>query len=68
MVVHGGSRVVYEVIEWAAAILFGGDLGQAYLGTQGDIWDGQKDMAFALAGTTITLIGLAGAGRLPRRE
>ena len=47
--------VIYELIEWAAAIVFGGDLGQAYLGTQGDIWDGQKDMALALAGSMITI-------------
>ncbi len=60
--------VIYELIEWAAAIVFGGELGQAYLGTQGDIWDGQKDMALALAGTTITLVALAAAGRLPIRR
>jgi len=60
-----GHAVVYELIEWAAAIVFGGDLGQAYLGTQGDVWDGQKDMALALAGTTLMLLALAVAGRLP---
>ncbi len=37
--------------------LFGGDLGQAYLGTQGDIWDAQKDMTLAGVGAlTGTLI------------
>ena len=56
---------IYEVIEWGAAIVFGGDLGQAYLGTQGDIWDGQKDMAFAMSGSLITITLLAIAGRLP---
>ena len=60
--------VIYELIEFAAAIVFGGDLGQAYLGTQGDIWDGQKDMAFALAGSTITITAMAIAGRLPFRR
>ncbi len=59
---------IYEVIEWGAAIVFGGDLGQAYLGTQGDIWDGQKDMAFAMAGSLITITLLAIAGRLPVRR
>jgi putative membrane protein len=63
-----GHAVLYELIEFAAAVAFGGDLGQAYLGTQGDIWDGQKDMAIALAGTTIMLAGLAAAGRLPARR
>ena len=60
-----GHSVVYETIEYAAAVAFGGDLGQAYLGTQGDVWDSQKDMALALLGTTIMLAALAVAGRLP---
>jgi putative membrane protein len=63
-----GHSVVYELIEFAAALVFGGDLGQAYLGTQGDVWDGQKDMALALAGTTTMLAALAAAGRLPTRR
>lgn len=48
---HAG---IYEVIEWAAAAFFGGDLGVAYLGTQGDEWDAQKDMALAMGGTVLT--------------
>ena len=60
--------VIYELIEFAAAIAFGGDLGQAYLGTQGDVWDSQKDMALALAGATLTLVLLAARGRLPVRK
>jgi putative membrane protein len=63
-----GHSVIYELIEFAAAIAFGGDLGQAYLGTQGDVWDSQKDMALALAGTTVTLVLLAARGRLPVRK
>ena len=50
-----GHAVVYELIEFAAAVVFGGDLGQAYLGTQGDIWDAQKDMALASLGALITM-------------
>ena len=65
MASHAG---IYELIEWAAALLFGGDLGQAYLGTQGDVWDGQKDMAFAMAGSLITITAMAIAGRLPIRR
>ena len=41
--------VIYELIEWGAAEMFGGDLGVAYLGTQGDVWDAQKDMGLATA-------------------
>jgi putative membrane protein len=58
--------VIYEMVEWAAAALFGGDLGAAYLGTQGDEWDAQKDMALATAGAVTGLVLLAIGGRLPR--
>jgi putative membrane protein len=47
--------VVYELVEWAAALLFGGDLGVAYLGTQGDAWDAQKDMALACGGAAFSI-------------
>lgn len=60
--------VIYELIEWAAAVVFGGDLGQAYLGTQGDVWDAQKDMAMALLGALLSVALLALAGRLPVRK
>ena len=60
--------VIYELIEWFAAVAFGGDLGQAYLGTQGDIWDAQKDMALALAGAALSVAMLGLAGRLPVRH
>jgi putative membrane protein len=45
--------VLYELLEWAAALVFGGNLRMAYLGTQGDPWDAQQDMAQALAGSAI---------------
>jgi len=49
--------LIYELIEWAAALLFGGDLGIAYLGTQGDVWDAHKDMACAaFASLTVILL------------
>ncbi len=47
---------LYEMIEWQAAEFFGGELGQAYLGAQGDIWDAQKDSALAMLGAIIGLI------------
>lgn len=54
--------VIYELIEWGAAMVFGGDLGQAYLGTQGDVWDAQKDTAMATLGavTSMTVMRLWG--------
>jgi putative membrane protein len=50
------TSMIYELVEWAAAEIFGGDLGAAYLGTQGDIWDAQKDMLLASIGATIAMI------------
>ena len=48
----------YEIIEWGAAEVFGGDLGQAYLGTQGDEWDSQKDSGLMVLGTLLALVVL----------
>ena len=47
------NSALFELVEWFAAIVFGGALGQAYLGTQGDIWDAQWDMALALFGAML---------------
>lgn len=47
--------LVYELVEWLAASVFGGDLGDAYLGTQGDVWDAQKDMLLATVGSLLIL-------------
>lgn len=49
------TSAVFELFEWGAAELFGGDLGVAYLGTQGDPWDAQKDMALAGLGACIAI-------------
>ena len=49
------SSALYELVEWGAAIVLGGDLGAAYLGTQGDIWDAHKDMALASLGAVIAM-------------
>jgi putative membrane protein len=47
--------MIYELIEWAIAVFVGGDVGQSYLGTQGDEWDAHKDMALATLGGIITI-------------
>lgn len=54
--VIGTISLSYEIIEWFAAAIFGGDLGQAYLGTQGDVWDSQKDSGLALLGGALALL------------
>jgi putative membrane protein len=43
----------YELIEWAVADVFFTEQGAAYLGTQGDIWDAQKDIALAFTGAIV---------------
>lgn len=53
------TSMFYELFEWWAAELFGGDLGAAYLGTQGDPWDAQADMACALVGALAAQLLLA---------
>lgn len=46
---------VYEVLEWLATQLTHPELGVAFLGIQGDMWDAQKDMALGYAGTLLAL-------------
>ena len=50
----------YELIEWAVADLFFKAQGDAYLGTQGDVWDAQKDIFLAFCGAIIatTIVSL----------
>ena len=49
------ASMFYELIEWAAAEVFGGDLGIAFVGAQGDVWDAQKDMSLATVGALIAM-------------
>ena len=49
------TSLAYELIEWGAAEFFGGELGMAYLGTQGDVWDSHKDMALAGLGALVAM-------------
>lgn len=49
------TSMIFELIEWAVVAVFGGDLGVAYLGTQGDVWDAHKDMALASLGALLTM-------------
>jgi putative membrane protein len=44
---------LYELIEWAVADVFFPSQGDAYLGTQGDSWDAQKDMFLATFGAVL---------------
>jgi len=62
------SSMIYELVEWAVAELFGGDLGMAYLGTQGDIWDAHKDMALASLGALFAMLLTLALNRCIQRD
>ncbi|MFC3193351.1 DUF2238 domain-containing protein [Marinicella sediminis] len=47
---------LYELLEWAVAIVFGGELGVEYIGIQGDVWDSHKDLFMAVTGALLTLL------------
>jgi putative membrane protein len=61
------ASAVYEIGEWATAMTFAPDWAEAYNGQQGDIWDPQKDMALAAAGS-ILAAGVVGLVCRPRQE
>ena len=35
---------LWEIVEWLYAVIDGGEAGAAFLGSQGDEWDSQKDI------------------------
>jgi putative membrane protein len=47
---------VYEVLEAVVAMIVSPELGSAYLGTQGDEWDAQKDTILAFGGAVIAML------------
>jgi len=51
--------MLYELIEWGAAVALGGNLALAYVGAQGDVWDAQKDMSLASLGALISMCVVA---------
>lgn len=50
------SSGVYEVIEWIATEMTHAELGTAFLGTQGDPWDAQKDMSCGHIGSLLAFL------------
>jgi len=46
---------IYEIIEWFAALVVG-ESADAFLGTQGYIWDTQSDMLLAFIGSVIAIV------------
>ncbi|MBI5916254.1 MAG: DUF2238 domain-containing protein [Bacteroidetes bacterium] len=47
---------IYELIEWGVADIFFPEQGDAYLGTQGDIWDAQKDIFLGVLGAIVATV------------
>jgi putative membrane protein len=56
--VCGAISALYELIEWGVAVAMGAN-ADAFLGTQGDPWDTQKDMALAFVGAIVAQALLA---------
>ena len=62
------TSMMFELFEWGAAEAFGGDLGMAFLGTQGDMWDAHKDMALASLGALIAMSVTASINAYLKRD
>ena len=58
----------FEVAEAVVASIVSPELGSTYLGTQGDEWDAQKDMAAALTGALLTMCVSFALSRFPGRD
>ncbi len=54
---------MFEIIETWVAQVVSPELGDAYLGTQGDIWDAQNDMTCAFVGALLALVTIGVAAR-----
>jgi putative membrane protein len=59
---------MYEIIEWLVADIFFPAEGVAYLGTQGDIWDAQKDMGIAFTGAVVAMVTISAIKKFIKKE
>lgn len=62
------TSMIFELFEWIAAEFFGGDLGIAYLGSQGDVWDAHKDMLLASVGALLAMLITAWINSRAKRD
>lgn|SRR3989338_455275 len=53
------SAALWELVEWWTTLFVAPEIGAAYLGAQGDIWDAQWDMFLAVVGAAISLFLLS---------
>lgn len=49
------TSMIFELFEWWTVVAIAGDLGQTYVGSQGDPWDAHKDMLLASCGAFLTM-------------
>jgi putative membrane protein len=59
---------IYEIMEWCVAVIVSPEAALAYLGTQGDVFDAQKDAALAATGAILGGLLSASFGRIIRRR
>ncbi len=53
-----GISAIYELAEWTAAVIYGAGANE-FLGSQGDVWDTQKDMMWCGIGAIVALLTLS---------
>ena len=59
---------LYEIMEMVIATLVAPGTGDAWLGTQGDVWDAQKDMGLAALGALICMVVTAALRTMRTRQ
>ena len=62
------TSTLFELFEWMAAVMVNADVGTAYLGMQGDVWDAQKDITCASFGALLTMCVTAAINARYKRD
>ena len=62
------TSMIYELVEWGAAVVFAGEAGMNFLGSQGDVWDAHRDMALATLGAIIAMSATAALNSYLQRD
>ena len=62
------TSMFYEVLEWLTALVVGSTASNDYLGSQGDVWDAQKDMSLAALGALLAMTIIALVTRHYKRD
>jgi putative membrane protein len=62
------TSTLFELFEWIAAVMVNADVGTAYLGMQGDVWDAQKDITCASCGALLAMCVTAAINARYKRD